>query len=183
MNAHTMKAPCLQDYRLLVYRRALHPELFQIRERSSIVHMAYDFEGWVMQGAHLMRFLHNGVCVTEIVTASDQAFPSRGQVADLPCAGERDYEEEFSDAVKYVSTIQTEQLPESLYRDTYQELITFANENDAKVHAWTDSEGGQCASILDVQRFRREIHAQTYHMLALGGIVIRTQAIFEHSAG
>jgi hypothetical protein len=183
MNTNTVKAPCLQDYRLLVYRRALHPELFNIRERTSIVHMGYEFEGWIMQGAHLMRFLHNGVCVTEIVTASDQSFPARGQVADLPCAGERDYEQEFSDSVKYVSTIQTEQLPEALYRDTYDELIAFASENDARVHAWKDSEGGRCASILDVQRFRREVHAQTYHMLAVGGIVIRTQAIFEHTAG
>lgn len=174
------KSGCLQDYRLLVYRRALHPELFPVRDRLSLQHMDYEFEAWAMPGAHLMRFLHRGTCATELITADDQDFPTRGQVADLPCAGERDHEEEFEDGVRYVSTIQTEQLPETLYRDTYDELVEFGRENEALVYEWTDPEKGRCASILDVQRYRREVHAQTYHMLSQGGVVIRTQAIFEH---
>jgi len=177
------KSGCLQDYRLLVYRRALHPELFPVRDRRSVVHMDYEFEAWVMPGSHLMRFLHKGTCATELITAEDQEFPTRGLVTDLPCAGERDHEEAFGDDVRYVSTIQTEQLPETLYRDTYNELTEFGRENEALIFEWKDADGGRCASILDLQRYRREVHAQTYHMLSQGGVVIRTQAIFEHLAG
>lgn len=177
----TAKAGCLQDYRLLVYRRALHPELFPIKDRMSIEHMGYEFEAWVMPGSHLMRFLHSGVCATELITADDADFPTRGQVADLPCAGERDHEEDFGELVRYMSTIQTEQLPESLYRDTYEELTEFARENEALIHRWTEPDGGRCASIVDVQRYRREVHAQAYHLLSTGGVVIRSQAIFEHT--
>ncbi|XHC26154.1 hypothetical protein ABWH91_02050 [Phycisphaerales bacterium ac7] len=119
------KSSCLQAYRLLLYRRALHPELFPIKDRRTVTHMDYEFEGWIMPGAHLMRFVHQGVCATELITAADQNFPNRGLVTELPCAGERDHEEDFGDNVKYVSTVQTEQLPEALYRDTYDELTEF----------------------------------------------------------
>jgi len=175
------KSSCLQAYRLLLYRRALHPELFPIKDRRTVTHMDYEFEGWIMPGAHLMRFVHQGVCATELITAADQNFPARGLVTELPCAGERDHEEEFGDHVKYVSTVQTEQLPEALYRDTYDELTEFARENDAMLFEWKETDGGRCATILDLQRFRREVHAQSYHMISQGGVVLRTQAIFEHT--
>jgi hypothetical protein len=175
------KTGCLQDYRLLVYRRALHPELFPIKDRRNLVHMGYEFEAWVMPGSHMIRFMHQGTCGMELITADDQDFPTRGQLADLPCAGERDHEEEFGESVRYMSTIQTEQLPESLYRDTFEELVEFGRENEALVHQWQDADGGRNASIVDVQRYRREVHAQAYHMLSVGGIVIRSQAIFEHT--
>lgn len=181
MNTAT-KSISLQAYRLLLYKRALHPELFPIKDRTTVVYGNYEFEGWIMPGAHLMRFVYGETCATELITADEAAFPERGMVVELPCAGERDHEEQFGDHVKYVSTVQTEQLPESLYRDTYNELTEFAKENNAIVHAWRDDDGGRCASILDVQRFRREVHAQSYHLIANGGIVLRTQAIFEHTA-
>lgn len=179
MNPPT-KSTCLQAYRLILYRRALHPELFPIKDRKVLVHGDYEFESWIMPGSHLMRFLHNGVCATELVTFDEQAFPSRGMVTEFPCAGERDHEEDFGDHMKYVSTVQTEQLPEALYRDTYLELTEFARENEALLHEWTDADGGKNATILDVQRFRREVHAQSYHMISRGGVVLRTQSIFEH---
>lgn len=81
-----------------------------------------------------------------------------------------------------MSTVQTEQLSEALYRATYDELVAFGHENEALMHEWTDEDGGRCASIVDTQRFRREVHAQTYHLIAQGGLVLRSQTIFEHKA-
>ena len=176
------KSTSLQAYRLILYRRALHPELFPISGRRSIEHMAYNFEAWVMPGAHLLRFEHDGSCATELITPQEQGIPERGMVAAVPCAGERDHEEEFGDKVKFYSTIQTEQLPETLYAATYDELMEFANEQGAMVHTWNDEDNGRCASIVDIQRFRREVHVQTYHMLAQGGTVLRSQSLFEHKA-
>ncbi len=175
------KSSCLQAYRLLLFRRALHPELFPIKARTNLTHLAYAFEAWVMPGAHLMRFIHQGSCSTELITASEEPLPTRGMVTELPCAGERDHEEEFGETIKYLSTVQTEQLPETLYRDTFEELTEFGRENDALMHAWQDDDGGRCATILDVQRYRREVHAQSYHLIAHGGVVLRTQSIFEHT--
>ena len=188
MSSHTARNPMstpsksagLQAYKLILYRRAVHPELFQIKSRASIQHGDYDFEAWVMPGSHLLRFAHNGVCATEIVTDQPISLNERGLVAEFPCAGERDHEQPFGEHVNVMSTVQTETLPENLYNATYRELVEFAEEQNAASHLWEDEEGGLCASIVDVQRFRREVHAQTYHLLAADGLVLRTQSIFEH---
>lgn len=174
------KSTSLQAYRLILYRRALHPELFPIMGRRNITHMGYNFESWVMPGAHLHRFEFDGACATELITPQEQGIPERGMVAAVPCAGERDHEEDFGEKIKFYSTIQTEQLPETLYSATYDELMEFGQEQEAMIHAWKDDDGGRCASIVDIQRFRREVHVQTYHMIAQGGMVLRSQSLFEH---
>lgn len=175
------KSTSLQAYRLILYRRALHPELFRVRGRRTISHQGYEFEFWIMPGSHLMRMEYDGTCATELITDQEEGIPDRGILAAIPCAGERDHEQDFGEKIKYVCTVQTETLPDSLYAATFAELTAFAKENDALVHTWSDDDGGKCASILDVQRFRREVHAQAYHLMAQGGLVLRTQSIFEHT--
>ena len=176
-----IKSTSLQAYRLVLYKRALHPELFRIKGRRQMSHAEYDFECWVMPGTHLFRFEVGGTCATELITDQEDGIPDRGILAALPCAGERDHEQDFGDGIKYVCTVQTEQLPESLYKATYAELIEFGGENEALIHEWIDDDGAKCASILDIQRYRREIHAQSYHLMARGGLVLRSQTIFEHA--
>lgn len=174
------KSSNLQAYRMVLYRRALHPELFRVKSRKTIEHGEYSFEAWLMAGSHLLRFEYAGACGTELITDQEDGIPDRGVVAAIPCAGERDHEQAFGDKIRLVSTLQTETLPESLYAAMYQELVAFGKENDAMIHTWIDEDGGKCASILDLQRYRTEIHAQSYHLMSQGGLVLRTQSIFEH---
>ncbi|MGD9692282.1 MAG: hypothetical protein AB7G17_12670 [Phycisphaerales bacterium] len=181
MSASTKATNLLQAYRLVLYKRSLHPELFKVRNRITVVYGAYEFEGWVMPGSHVMRFQHDGHCASELVTEQESGLPERGVAAAFPCAGERDFEHAFGERMKYMSTVQTETLSENLYNATYDELLDFAREVDAAAHLWTDADGGKCLSFLDVQRYRKEIHAQSYHLISAGGLVLRTQSIFEHS--
>lgn len=174
------KSSNLQAYRHILFRRALHPELFDVRGRRSVEHGEYEFEAWIMPGSHLLRFQFDGLCGTELITDKDIELSDRGLVDESPCAGERDYEHPFSDRVNYLATVQTESLPLNLYSSTYRELVEFGEEADALMHHWVDDDGGKCASILDIQRFRREVHAQAYHLISAGGIVVRSQTIFEH---
>ena len=62
------KPTSLQSYSMLVYRHALHPEFFDIEGRQRIRHREYEFEAWIYKGGHAVRFEHNGLCVTEVVT-------------------------------------------------------------------------------------------------------------------
>lgn len=173
------KSSSLQAYRMVLYRRALHPELFKVHARRAFEHGAYRFEAWLMAGSHLLRFEYGSGCATELTTDLEEGVPDR-VVAVVPCAGERDHEQAFGEDIRLVATVQTETLPESLYAATYLELLAFGKENQAMIHTWTDEEEGKCASILDIQRYKREVHAQSYHLMAQGGLVLRTQSIFEH---
>jgi hypothetical protein len=174
------KQNSLQSYQVVLYDRALHPELFQLRQRRVMTHGGYELESWVMRGAHALRFEYRGMCVTELVSDQEHGLPDSGVVAAFLCAGERDFDTSFERLkIGYMTTVQTEQLSENLYLATYEEMLDYASEVDAISHRWEDA-AGPGLSMLDVQRFSKEIHIQSYHLVAAGGIVLRTQTIFEH---
>jgi hypothetical protein len=134
-----------------------------------------------MEGAHLLRFEFATLCACELLTAQEGRLPEAGLVSGFLAAGERDFEHRFTkDRVTYMHTVQTETLSDNLYLATYREMIDYARTAETLLHAWED-EAGRCLSLIDLQRFNKEIHAQCYHLIAQGGIVIRTQAIFEHA--
>jgi len=173
------KLVSLQSYHLLAYRRALHPELFSVKARRVLAHDGYEIEIWVMPGAHMLRFQYGAVSGVELITHQESGLPERGVVASLPCAGEKDFDHLFSDDVNYMTSIQTETLPQNIFKETYNELVEFGAESDAVMHFWTDADGGKCGSIVDLQLHHSEVHVQAYHMLSQEGIVLRSQALFE----
>jgi Protein of unknown function DUF2617 len=178
MNAQT-KGNSLQSYQVLLYGRALHPELFPLRSRQVRRHGIYEVEAWAMNGSHLLRFEHRTLCACELVTDQDKNLPTTGVVSAFLCAGDHDFEHAFKkDHVHYMNTVQTEALSENLYNATYDELIDHGRELDALIHRWND-DTGPCVSIVAVQTFTREAHVQAFHMVATGGVVLRTQTLFE----
>ncbi|HEX7009790.1 MAG TPA: DUF2617 family protein [Phycisphaeraceae bacterium] len=172
------KSPSVQTYRLLLYQRALHPELFRIHERRTLEQTDYEVEAWIMPGSHVLRFQLPGMCLTEAVIDQEQQMPQRGLVQAMPCLGEKELEDRI-EKVRYVSSVQTELLSDNLYTATYNEMKDFAQESAAMYHEWTDAEGGQNLSVVDLQRYKKELHAQTYHLIGAAGFVLRTQSIFE----
>lgn len=181
-----MSAPLLpskftpvQPYQVLLYNRALHPELFQLKGRRVCKRNEYELEAWVMQGQHALRFGHRNCCACELLTDADKS-PASGVVSAFLCAGERDFEHRFArDGVTYMTSVQTETLSDNLFLATHAELSDLARDNGALCHKWIESTG-PCLSIIDVQQYNREIHVQCYHMLSNGGLVVRTQTLFEH---
>lgn len=173
------KTPSVQAYRLLVYQRALHPELFGIQGRRTITQSNYELESWITPGGHVMRFQIAGQCVTEAVLGHDVQLPQRGLLHTVPCLGEKEMDEVVDNSVRYVASVQTELLSDNLFQATHAELLEFAGETEAMRHQWTDSDGAMNLSILDLQRYKKEIHAQSYHLVGSAGFVLRTQTIFE----
>ena len=173
-----MSSSSVQTYRILLYQRALHPELFNIQDRRSISHGEYELECWIVPGGHVIRFQSEGQCITEAVNEQDQQLPQRGLIHTIPCLGEKEIEEAVNGTVRYVSSVQTELLSDNLFTTTYNEMQDFAKDAKAMHFCWGEP-GQNNLSVLDVQRYKREIHAQAYHMISSAGFVLRTQSIFE----
>lgn len=172
----------LQSCKVTLYQRALHPELFDLKDRRVIQGREYDFEAWLMPGEHVFRFRRAGWCACELVSDREAGLPTSGVVDSFYCAGEHEYEHVFkAQNAAYMTNVQTEQLSENIYLATLDEMREHAATQDALIFEWED-EAGRCLSLLDVQSYSREVHAQSYHMLARGGVVLRTQSIFEHRA-
>ena len=179
MNLPTKPITSLQSYQMVLYDRALHPELFQMRARRVYKHGAYESEAWIMRGAHVFRFEFGTMCACELVIDQEGKLPSAGVIAAFPCAGERDFDHPFKrSGVHYMTTVQTESLSDNLYLSTHEEMLNHARASECLSISWND--GGPCLSVVDVQKYNREIHCQSYHLQAAGGVVVRTQTIFEH---
>lgn len=175
----TSKTTSLQAYHMMVYQNAIHPEFFQIEGRKRIAYAGYDYEGWVFRGGHALRFEYDDVCLVEVVTELPEKLPEKGLSALLPCAGERDHDAEFEEQVIYMTSMQTETLSDHLFLGTYNELREHAVECDCIVSEWDGDSGKPNLSVVDVQRYNREIHVQGYHMRSDCGLVLRTQSIFQ----
>ena len=174
------KASSLQAYNLLLYRTALHPEFFGIESVRRIEHGEYEFEAWIFRGGHALRFEHDGVCLTEIISDQTEQLPERGQVITLPCAGEKDHENSFAEKVAYVTSVQTETLTDHLYLGTYNEMLEHGRECNGLMCVWTeDAHAKPSLSLLDIQRFAEEVHVQSYHLRPDCGLVLRSQTMFK----
>jgi len=174
------KSSNAQLFRLMVYRRALHPELFNLQGRRTHRHGEYEVETWVAPAGHVARFQVDGGCITEAVLEDADHLPETGLIHALPCLGEKDYElGEPEGKLNYVTTIQTESLTDNLFMATFREMRDFATESQALMHEWKDADGSLNMALLDAQKYKREFHLQSYHLIGATGLVLRTQSIFE----
>ena len=186
-HSHSHKTSNIQLYRMMIHDRPLHPELFDLQARRMHRQNEYEVECWVFEGGHVARFTAltgpaNRRVLNETVITGGDHLPENGLVHALPCLGEKDYELERPNRKKqlgFVTTIQTEQLSDNLYQATFRELQEFGREVSALRYEWADEDGGRCLSMIDAQNFRGEYHLQSYHLIAGGGFVLRTQTIFE----
>lgn len=173
------KSPNTQVFRLMLYRRPLHPELLDLQNRRVDRHGEYEVESWIAGCSHVVRFQVDGQVLTEAVIENGDHLPETGLIYALPCIGEKDYEMDQEGRLKYVTTIQMESLTDNLYMATLREMQDFARETGAISYQWHDDEGVLNLSVLDAQKYKREFHVQSYHMLGSSGMVLRTQSIFE----
>lgn len=166
-------------YQSVLYDRELHPEIFPLKSRRVFRNGEYELEVWMMCGSHVFNFAHKNLCASELVTDAESLPQAGGVLSAFLCTGERDYEYAFNEAkVAYMTNVQTETLADNIYNATYQEMLDFAAESQALLHEWED-DVGRCLSLVDVQRYKSQVHAQAYHLQANGGVVLRTQTIFE----
>ena len=175
----TNKTPSVQAYRLLIYQRALHPELFRVARRRVYNHTEHETEVWLTPGGHVVRFQAGGKTVIEAVADDEQAMPQNGLIDAVPCLGERDLDLVTDPGLRYVGSLQSEQLSDNLFAASLAEMRQFAADNGATYLEWTGPDGSANLSIVDIQPFRREVHAQAYHLIGSAGFILRTQSIYE----
>lgn len=178
-NTTPAKSAAALSYAMLLYRRAVHPEFFGIEARRKLEHGEYEFEGWIFKGGHCVRFQHGQTTFCEVVVDNPTNLPDRGLAGTLPCAGEHDHEEKINDEIGYLTTIQSETLSDHLYLGTYKEMLQHGRDSDSLMVAWTDPNGKPNLSLIDLQRFRNELHVQGYHLRAASGLVLRTQSMVQ----
>ena len=165
---------------LLLYQRTLHPELFKILANEQVSRRAYEADIWLVEGGHVITFTSGKNTLSEVIVTNHEPLTDRGLLQSIPCRGEKYHEMTVGGALRYMISTQEEQLTQTLYDATREEISTYAQKRElmsAEVAATQESGGS--LSVLDLERCSHELRVQSFHLFDENQMVIKTQAIIE----
>lgn len=164
---------------LLLYQRTLHPELFKILSSEKVVRRAYEADIWLVEGGHAIMFTAGKNTLSEVIVTNAGPLTDRGQLQSIPCRGEK-YHETTVGNIKYMISTQEEQLTQTLYDATRNEIASYAARRELMTgEVPTTHESGGSLSVLDIERRSHELLVQSFHLFDENQMVIKTQAIIE----
>ncbi len=165
---------------LVVYRRPLHPELFEIYHDHKIAQPRFDAAIWITGCSHVLRFSAGDLTVAEVMAEAGDELPERGLVARFRCKGEKQHEYRHNQALRYMMNLQTDTMSEKLYAQTHEELTLSAAEHGLLV-PFPQWRAGELApfSYIDYQVTPQSLHVFAYHAFPDELTVIKTQSLFE----
>jgi Protein of unknown function DUF2617 len=165
---------------LLLYQRTLHPELFKIHATEQVSRRAYEADIWLVEGGHVIGFTAGKTTLAEVIVTGQNQLPDRGLIQSIPCRGEKYHETTIGGNIKYLISTQEEQLSQTLYDATKNEISSYATKRElmmAEVPATGDAPAW--LSVLDIERRSHELLVQSFHLFDESQMVIKTQAIIE----
>jgi Protein of unknown function DUF2617 len=164
---------------LLLYQRTLHPELFRILASEQVSRRAYEADIWLVEGGHVISLTAGNNTLTEVIVTKNDPMTDRGLLLSTPCRGEKYHEDTYGN-LRYMISTQEEQLTQTLYDATKQEISAYAQKREL-MYAETPAgqETGASLSVLDIERRSHELLVQSFHLFDDNLMVIKTQGIFE----
>ena len=164
---------------LLLYQRTLHPELFKILATEQVSRRAYDADIWLVEGGHVVSFTAGKNTLTEVIATNHDPILERNVLQTIPCRGEKYHEMTVGGNVRYMISTQEEQLTQTLYDATKQEIQSYAAKRELMTSDNTNADGNASMSVLDIERRSHELLVQSFHLFDENQMVIKTQAIIE----
>jgi hypothetical protein len=165
---------------LLLYQRTLHPELFKIHASEQVSRRAYEADIWLVEGGHVIMLTAGKNTLTEVIVTNNEPLTDRGLLQSIPCRGEKYHEMTAGENIRYMISTQEEQLTQTLYDATRQEIASYAAKRElmsADIPG-TPEQGGSL-SVLDIERQSHSLIVHSFHLFDENQMVIKTQAIFE----
>jgi hypothetical protein len=166
---------------LLLYQRSLHPELFKIYGTDRVIRRAYEADVWLVDGGHVIAFTAEKNTLAEVIIAHGEPPPDRNLVQSIPCRGEKYHETTFGGNIRYMISTQEEQLSQTLYDATREEITAYAAKRELMTaeQSATTGDGNGFLSVLDIERRSHELLVQSFHLFDETQMVIKTQSILE----
>ena len=165
---------------LLLYQRTLHPELFKILANEQVSRRAYEADIWLVEGGHVIMFTAGKNTLTEVIVTNNEPLTDRGLMQSIPCRGEKYHETTAGNNIRYMISTQEEQLTQTLYDATKDEISRYAAKRELMTAETPGTpESGATLSVLDIERRSHELLVQSFHLFDETQMVIKTQAIIE----
>src|ERR1051325_6685441 len=115
---------------LLLYQKALHPELFKILASEQVSRRAYEADIWLVEGGHVITFAAGKNTLSEVIVTNHEPLTDRGLLQSIPCRGEKYHEMTVGGNIRYMISTQEEQLTQTLYDATREEISLYAEKRE-----------------------------------------------------
>jgi len=119
----TTTRPAVCDMAVHLYRRPLHPELFETLASREVSRDDYVLSVRITPSGHVLTWRAGDTYLTEITAARSEPLPGRGHVWRHRFQGEQSDAFRASSAIVYQMSAQTELLPEALFTRIHEELL------------------------------------------------------------
>lgn len=164
-----------------VFRRPLHPELFEICRSQRFYQGDYEVNIWVTGCSHVVSVTNDGQTLCENVCRHDQMLPARGLVRRMPFVGNRKYQCKWADQKNiYMMSFLAEQMGESVYAKTHNDLLRVARKRGIYVPFQNNvaTNGLSPFTFIDYEAHWEELHIYAFHAFPEQRTILKSQSLF-----
>ncbi len=175
-----LQAPDLDQMRLFIYRRPLHPELFTIYLDKSIDTGRYEAKLWIIGTGHVISFHADNSSVVEILTSRYDLLPDKGLLEEIRVDRSREYQTCYDGRIYYMMTMQSEHMPDAVFASVHEEMARFAKDRGLFIpfDHWAQEGEMSPFSFIDYERRPAELDIFTYHSFPSRKVMLRMQSVF-----
>ncbi len=170
----------IKDAKMLIYSRALHPELFEIYLEKSIDTGEYEARIFLIGSGHHILFHTPKADITELLTSRTDILPPRRLIEQMNVERNREYKTNIDNEIYYMLSVQSEQLPKRVFSSVYREISKFAEHKGLFItfEQWAEENELAPFSFIDYERRPRELDLFCYHAIPKLNTMISTQSVF-----
>jgi hypothetical protein len=170
----------VEELQFCLYRRAIHPELFEIKKVKRFEQRRYQAEVWVLGLAHVISVQYGNSIITELIADDDELLPKSGLATSFRFRGEKDHTQTFDDGARYLVSTQVERMTPQLFPTTHRDYLHYGRGRALFVTPDEPAVDGLVPfSFLDFDARDHEFHVHAFHVFPSELTILKTQSIFE----
>jgi hypothetical protein len=170
----------LSELTFCVFRRALHPELFNIYSSRQFFQGDYEVIIWITDCGHVASVFHGSECITELMCPPDQLLPKRGLVEQFAFKREKSHNCGWAKNFHYMMNLQVENMSSNLFRQSHTDLTNAGKKRGMYVPFAQWAQGELVPfSYLDYEARQNELQLHTYHAFPEQQTILKTQSLFD----
>jgi hypothetical protein len=163
-----------------LYGRALHPELFEVYQSSTVERGGYQARIDITSAGHVVTWRYEGLTLTEVAAAAHHPLPEKRRLLKHRLRGEHSDQVECRGGVNYQVNFQLEPVDAEVFW-TFQQELARDGRREGMLHRF-DSSGRMALgalSYINCQSRNRSLLIQAFHTFPDDYAIVKSQSLFE----
>lgn len=176
----TTSRPPVQRMSLQLFRRAVHPELYETFAERVVQRDDYTLTVRVTNTGHVLLWQTPTLTLTEVIAPVGMSLPQRGRVWRHPFEGERNDAFRASAGISYQMSAQVERLHHATFYVVHQDLLADSRKRGlVHVFATPDEQGLAPLGFVTADARPGCLVINSFHTFPADATILKTQTLIE----